>query len=80
MPKVRMERRNEEKAALAVDFPGATAMLVSPTLSVDLAPYPFLCLDVDAGGREVTGRAGVSGPGRRAGRGAAVGRHTGGAL
>ena len=30
-------------------------MLVSPALSVDLAPYPFLCLDVDAGGRGVSG-------------------------
>ncbi len=44
-----------DKAALAVDFPGATAMLVSPALAVDLAPYPFLCLDVEAGGRGVTG-------------------------
>jgi hypothetical protein len=44
-----------EGAALVADFPGATAMLVSPALSVDLAPYPFLCLDVEAGGRGVTG-------------------------
>ena len=45
----------EERAALVAAFPGATAMLVSPALSADLAPYPFLCLDVDAGGRGVTG-------------------------
>ena len=45
----------EERASLVTDFPGATAMLVSPALAVDLAPYPFLCLDVDAGGRGVTG-------------------------
>jgi hypothetical protein len=42
-------------AALAAEFPGATAMLVSPALAVDLAPYPFVCLDVEAGGRGVTG-------------------------
>ena len=45
----------QERAALVADFPGATAMLVSPALSVDLAPYPFLCLDADTGGRGVTG-------------------------
>ncbi len=44
-----------EKDALIADFPDTTAMLASPVLSVDLAPYPFLCLDVDAGGRGVTG-------------------------
>lgn len=41
--------------ALVADFPGATAMLASPELGIDLAPYPFLCLDVEADGRDVTG-------------------------
>ncbi|MBP7638315.1 MAG: glycoside hydrolase family 99-like domain-containing protein [Kiritimatiellae bacterium] len=44
-----------DKDALTAEFPDTTAMLVSPALSVDLGPYPFLCLDVDAGGRGVTG-------------------------
>ncbi|HQL54863.1 MAG TPA: hypothetical protein PLQ87_09155, partial [Phycisphaerae bacterium] len=47
--------RRPEKDALTAEFPDTTAMLVSPALSVDLGPYPFLCLDVDAGGRGVTG-------------------------
>lgn len=45
----------EERAALVADFPSATAMLVSPALSVGLAPYPFVCLDMDAAGPGLTG-------------------------
>ena len=45
----------EERAALVTAFPSATAMLVSPALSVDLAPYPFLCLEMDAAGPGLTG-------------------------
>jgi len=45
----------EERAALVTAFPAATALLVSPQLSVDLAPYPFLCLDVEAVGAGWTG-------------------------
>ncbi|MDX9867817.1 MAG: LamG-like jellyroll fold domain-containing protein [Kiritimatiellia bacterium] len=42
-------------AALAADFPGAASMLVSPALAIDLAPYPFLCLDMDVCGSGVSG-------------------------
>ena len=45
----------EERAALVAAFPSASAMLVSPALSVDLAPYPFLCLDLDAASHGLTG-------------------------
>ena len=44
-----------DKTALAATFPGATAMLVSPALSVSLVPYTFICLDLNVGGRKATG-------------------------
>ena len=45
----------QEKDALIADFPNTTAMLASPALSIDVAPYPFLCFDIDTDGRGATG-------------------------
>lgn len=45
----------QEKDALITDFPNTTAMLASPALSIDIAPYPFLCLDIDTDVRGATG-------------------------
>ncbi|HRR34857.1 MAG TPA: glycoside hydrolase family 99-like domain-containing protein, partial [Kiritimatiellia bacterium] len=44
-----------EKDALIADFPVTAAMVANSTISVDLAPYPIICLNVDAGSRNVTG-------------------------
>ncbi len=44
-----------EDGMLTAVFPSTTAMLVSPPLSTDLAPYPFLCLTFESVSPDCTG-------------------------
>jgi len=40
---------------LTAVFPSSSAVLVSPVMSTDLAPYPFLCIECDSVQNECTG-------------------------
>ncbi len=45
----------QARDALTAAFPSPIAMLVSPALSIELAPFPFICLDAAADGSGWTG-------------------------
>lgn len=45
----------ENRGSLEVEFPTPEAMVVSPPLAGELAALPYVCLDVEAPGNQVTG-------------------------